>query len=518
MDAIVVLDFGGQTAQLIGRRIRELGVYSEILPGTTPAALLADLPGLTVRGIVLSGSPASVHDADAPVPDPALFDLPTPVLGICYGLQRMVSQRGGRVERSTSREYGRARLRYTGDHPLFRGVPEGLTSWMSHGDHVVAVPEGVRVVAESEHGIPAAIEFSATQIGIQFHPEVTHCEHGNRILENFVVGMAGCATDWSLEDYADAAAAEIRKSVGTSPVLLLISGGVDSTVVAAILLRALDPSQVYLMYVNTGLMRKGETDEVGASLKRLGARHLDLIDAEEEFLSALEGVDDPEKKREIIGDLFIRVQSREIAERIPGDYFLAQGTIYPDIIESGGGVGTYAHVIKSHHNVRSPLVAAKREQGKLIEPLSRLYKDEVRRLGLILGVSRDVIARHPFPGPGLAVRILGAVTPEKCRILREADALYIAELRERGLYDRIWQAFCVLLPLRSVGVTGDTRHYGYVLALRAVNSIDAMTADVFPFSPDDLLAISARITNRIPEIGRVVYDVSSKPPATIEWE
>jgi GMP synthase (glutamine-hydrolysing) len=272
------------------------------------------------------------------------------------------------------------------------------------------------------------------------------------------------------------------------------------------------------MYIDTGLMRKGESDEVAASLRRLGATHLDLIDAGAEFLGALEGVDDPEEKREIIGDLFITVQQREIESRIPGDYFLAQGTLYTDMIESGGGVGKYAHVIKSHHNVRSPLVAAKREAGRVVEPLSRLYKDEVRRLGAILGVASEVIGRHPFPGPGLAVRILGPVTAEKCRILREADAIYIDELRSRGLYDEIWQAFSVLLPIRSVGVTGDTRHYGYVLALRAVTSSDGMTADVFPFGADDLLAISARITNRVPEVGRVVYDVSSKPPATIEWE
>ena len=515
MDTVVVLDFGGQTAQLISRRVREIGVYSEVLPGTTPYAEFAS-PDL--KAIILSGSPSSVHDAGAPAPDRSVVDSGLPTLGICYGLQQLVHRGGGEVARSQAREYGRARLSFVEEHPLFDGVPDRFVSWMSHGDHVTRLPDGARVVAQSDSGVPAAVELAPATFGIQFHPEVTHCEHGNRIIENFVVGIAGARAEWSLEDYIDDASRELRSTVGSKPVLLLISGGVDSTVVAALLLKALPPEQVYLMYVDTGLMRKDESTQVAESLERLGARHLDLIDAGTEFLNALAGVSDPEKKREIIGDLFIRVQSREIAERIPGDYFLAQGTIYPDIIESGGGVGKYAHVIKSHHNVRSPLVAAKREQGKLIEPLSRLYKDEVRRLGIILGVSRDVIARHPFPGPGLAVRILGAVTPEKCRILREADALYISELRERGLYDQIWQAFCVLLPLRSVGVTGDTRHYGYVLALRAVNSTDAMTADVFPFAPEDILAISARITNRIPEIGRVVYDVSSKPPATIEWE
>ncbi|MFW5689872.1 MAG: glutamine-hydrolyzing GMP synthase [Spirochaetota bacterium] len=518
MDAIVVLDFGGQTAQLIGRRIREFGVYSEILPGTSRAEEITSLPGLDVKGIILSGSPASVHDEGAPQPDPDVLALGLPILGICYGLQQFVHRGGGEVARATAREYGRARLRYRAGHPLFEDVPEGFTSWMSHGDHVVHVPTGARIIAESEHGVPAAIALGEQRVGIQFHPEVTHCEYGTKILENFAVGMAGAAREWSLENYVDEASQRIRETVGEEPVLLLISGGVDSTVVGALLLHALDPEQVHLMYVDTGLMRKGESDEVARSLRELGARHLDLVDAGTEFLTALDGVDDPEKKREIIGDLFITVQQREIERRIPGDYFLAQGTLYTDMIESGAGVGKYAHVIKSHHNVRSPLVVAKREAGRVVEPLSRLYKDEVRRLGAILGVSPAVISRHPFPGPGLAVRILGAVTPEKCRILREADAIYLEELRARGLYDEIWQAFTVLLPVRSVGVTGDTRHYGYVVALRAVTSSDGMTADVYPFGAEDLLAISARITNRVPEVGRVVYDVSSKPPATIEWE
>ncbi len=518
MDTIVVLDFGGQTAQLIGRRIRDIGVYSEIMPGATSAEELLGLPGIEVKGIVLSGSPASVHDDDAPVPDEALLTTGIPILGICYGLQQLVHRSGGTVARSTVREYGRSRLSYAADHALFDSVPEGFTSWMSHGDHVLELPEAATIVAKSEHGVPAAIALSDQIVGIQFHPEVTHCEYGTKILENFAVCIAGASREWSLENYVEEASAEIRARLGDEPVLLLISGGVDSTVVAALLLHAIDPDQVYLMYIDTGLMRKNESEEVEASLQRLGAKHLDLIQAGEEFLSALSGVDDPEKKREIIGDLFITVQQREIARRIPGDYFLAQGTLYTDMIESGGGVGKLAHVIKSHHNVRSPLVVAKREAGRVVEPLSRLYKDEVRRLGELLGVLPNVIARHPFPGPGLAVRILGAVTEEKCRILRDADAIYIDELRKRGLYDKIWQAFSVLLPIRSVGVTGDTRHYGYVLALRAVTSSDGMTADVYPFDGEDLLGISARITNQVPEIGRVVYDVSSKPPATIEWE
>jgi GMP synthase (glutamine-hydrolysing) len=515
VDTIIVLDFGGQTAQLISRRIREIGVYSEILPGATSAT---ELDRDEVKGIVLSGSPWSVHDEDPPRPDPAVYSLRKPKLGICYGLQRAASDLGGQVARAERREYGRSRLRFLSDHPLFDEVPDRFVSWMSHGDHVTSLPQGAHVVAESEHGIPAAVLVNDTLMGIQFHPEVTHCEHGTTILRNFAVKIAGASPDWSMANYLENTADSIRGTVGSSEVLLLISGGVDSTVVGALLLNALPAGQVHLMYIDTGLMRKNESREVADSLRHLGAKNLYLVDASERFLSALEGVSDPERKRAIIGDMFIQVQETEIANRITGDYFLAQGTLYPDMIESGGGVGKHAHVIKSHHNVRSPLVAAKREQGRLIEPLALLYKDEVRELGRLLGVRDDVIGRHPFPGPGLAVRILGEVTPERCDLLREADAIFIEELKRRRLYDEIWQAFCVLLPIRSVGVTGDTRHYGEVVALRAVTSLDAMTADVYLFESSDLLEISSLITNQVPGIGRVVYDVSSKPPASIEWE
>jgi len=516
MDKIVVLDFGSQTAQLISRRIREVGVYSEILPGTTPAEELAGDP--SIRGIILSGSPASVHDPDAPAPAPGLYDLPVPMLGICYGLQRAIHDRGGQIGRSESREYGRSRVEIAASHALFAGIPDGFVSWMSHGDHVDELPAGTKIIAVSEHGVPAAVDLGAGFVGIQFHPEVTHCEHGTDILRNFATGIAGASAKWSMENYVEEAGRAIRDVAGAEPVLLLISGGVDSTVVAALLLHALPPEQVYLMYIDTGLMRKDETSEVRTTLAGLGARHVDVVSAEEEFLRELAGVSNPEEKRSIIGDLFISIQEREIAKRIPGGCFLAQGTLYTDMIESGAGVGKHAHVIKSHHNVRSPLVAAKRAAGRLIEPLSRLYKDEVRQLGRLLGIDTAVVSRHPFPGPGLAVRILSDVTREKCEILREADAIYVGELKTRGLYDDIWQAFAVLLPTRSVGVAGDSRKYGHVVALRAVVSADGMTADVYPFPTKDLLEISALITNRVPEVGRVVYDVSSKPPATIEWE
>lgn len=516
MDKILVLDYGSQTTQLISRRIRDLGVYSEVLPGDEP--LLRSL-GEDVKGVILSGSPFSVTDGDAPPAPSSVYELHVPVLGICYGFQRMTHDLGGSVAGHETTEYGRARIEYLEEHPLFEGVPEGFVSWMSHGDSIVEPAPGFRVVARSQNGhIACGHDPSRNITGIQFHPEVSHCEHGDTILANFAFGICGASRDWSIESFVDVACREIESIVGGGRVLLLISGGVDSSVAAALLLHALPAAQVHLMYIDTGLMRKDESSEVAEALHGLGATHLHLVDASERFLSTLEGIDDPEEKRRIIGDTFMQVQQEEISATLGSDYHLVQGTLYTDMIESGRGVGRKAHVIKSHHNVRSPLVDRKRREGKLIEPLARLYKDEVRRLGVLLGLPATTVGRHPFPGPGLAVRILGAVTREKAEVLREADSLYIQELRNRGLYDEIWQAFCVLLPIRSVGVAGDVRKYGYVLALRAVVSRDGMTADVYPFPPEDLLEISALITNKVPEIGRVVYDVSSKPPSTIEWE
>ncbi|HUZ17720.1 MAG TPA: glutamine-hydrolyzing GMP synthase [Spirochaetia bacterium] len=515
MDTILVLDFGGQTAQLITRRIRELGVYSEIVAGTTPysASLLAD-----VKGLIFSGSPYSVYETGSPRPDPRFYESGLPILGICYGFQRMTHDFGGVVALKSVREFGRAPVHLVEQNALFTGVDEGFNSWMSHGDSVERIAEGFRLIGSSESHPAAAFQPERRFFGIQFHPEVTHCEFGMTILENFAVSICGARRQWSIERYLDEITAQIRETAGSEPVLLLISGGVDSTVVGGLLLSSLDPEQVHLMYIDTGLMRKGENSEVVASLEQLGARHIHVVDASSEFLGALRGVADPEEKRRIIGDLFVTVQQREIARAIPGDYFLAQGTLYTDMIESGKGVGAIAHVIKSHHNVRSPLIEAKRASGRLIEPLSRLYKDEVRELGRRIGISPAVLRRHPFPGPGLAVRILGEVTKESCDLLREADSIFIQELLERNLYDKIWQAFSVLLPIQSVGVTGDMRQYGRVLALRAIVSRDGMTADVYPFDVNELAAISSRITNEIRGIGRVVYDISSKPPATIEWE
>ena len=517
LDKILILDFGSQSTQLIGRRIRQLGVYSEIVAGDTP---LGSLPLEGARGIILSGSPSSVYDEGAPRVDTGIYAQGLPILGICYGLQRLSVDHGGSVEGLGHKEYGRARVRVTDRARLFGRLPgDSFVSWMSHGDSVTRVPEGFRLVASSESGIPAAFHDERRRLwGVQFHPEVSHCEFGQEILEGFVSDICGARRDWTMEKFLRRESALLTDTVGTREVVLLISGGVDSSVVGALLLRSLDPKQVHLMYIDTGLMRLGESDEVLAGLRDLGARNLYAIDAAETFYAGLAGVEDPEQKRRIIGDLFIRVQEEQINARGIRGSLLAQGTLYTDMIESGKGVGNKATLIKTHHNVRSPLVEAKRRRGEILEPLSSLYKDEVRELGLALGLKREAVFRHPFPGPGLAVRILGEVTREKCDLLRRADALFISELKTRGLYEKIWQAFCVLLPIRSVGVSGDMRRYGHVLALRAVTSLDAISADVFPFAGTDLLEISSLITNRIPEIGRVVYDISSKPPATIEWE
>jgi GMP synthase (glutamine-hydrolysing) len=397
---------------------------------------------------------------------------------------------------------------------------------MSHGDTLTTLADGLTQYGTSDTGYPAVvIHDTKPWFGLQFHPEVTHCEGGNDILAAFALGVCGCAATWTMEHYVEEARSTLNNRVGENPVLLLISGGVDSTVAGALLLNTLRGEQVHLMYMDTGMMRKDETKIVKANLEKLGARHLHIVCCEEEFLSALKGLTEPEAKRRAIGDLFITIQEREVARLgLPDNYILAQGTLYTDLIESGKGVGKKAHVIKSHHNVGSPLVDAKRTAGKIIEPLDKLYKDEVRRLGHFLGVDADIVNRHPFPGPGLGVRIVGEVTREKCDILREADAIFLEELKARNspagrrLYDEIWQAFAVLLPVRSVGVAGDVRKYGWVLALRAIISADGMTADVYPFETRDLFEISTRITNTVPEIGRVVYDISSKPPATIEWE
>jgi len=517
MDKILILDFGSQSTQLIGRRIRQLGIYSEIVPGDARVEEM-DFDG--ARGIILSGSPFSVYEPGAPKADPRVYARGLPILGICYGLQRLSADNGGSVAPLGKKEYGRARIALEEKTALFARVPgDSFVSWMSHGDSVTEAPHGFRAIARSESGIPAAFANEEKRAwGVQFHPEASHCEHGQDILAAFAIDICGARREWSLESFISREKDTLKSRVGSKDVVLLISGGVDSCVVAALLLRSLDPARVHLMYIDTGLMRQGESEEVIANLKAFGARSLHAVDATERFYAGLAGISDPEQKRRVIGDLFMSVQEQEIARLGICDSFLAQGTLYTDLIESGRGVGEKANLIKTHHNVRSPLVERKRREGLIVEPLASLYKDEVRELGIALGLNRGIVFRHPFPGPGLAVRIVGEVTREKCDLLRRADALFIEELRSRGLYESIWQAFCVLLPIRSVGVSGDMRRYGHVLALRAVTSLDAITADVFPIPMRDLLEISAILTNRIPDIGRVVYDVSSKPPATIEWE
>jgi GMP synthase (glutamine-hydrolysing) len=477
-------------------------------------------------------------------------------LGICYGVQRINFDNGGSVEAMSGKEEGAVEVKGRFPAPedgladfervkrffaafdtslsleaIRNGAeapPSGewaIKSWMSHGDTLTRLAPGFRQYAVSAGGCPSVLVHESKPFyGLLFHPEAAGCERSFEIFASFVFGVSRCSRDWTMEQYAREASSAIAEKVGKNPVLLLISGGVDSTVVAALLLKTLAPEQVHLMYMNTGLMRKDETKSVAASLERLGAKHIHIVHCEDEFLAALKGIEDPETKRKVIGDTFIAIQEREVTRLELQNAFLAQGTIYPDLKESGQGAGKKTQVVKSHHNVGTPLVEAKRKAGLLVEPLEKLFKEEVRALGRHLGVDENIISRHPFPGPGIAVRILGEVTKEKCDILREADAIYIEELKKRkgpqgrSLYDEIWQAFPVLLPVRSTGIAGDKRKYGWVLALRAVTSADAMTADVYPFQTKDLLEISARITDTVKEIGRVTYDISNKPPATIEWE
>jgi len=546
MDKILVLDFGSQTTQLIARRIRDLGVYTEIIPGDSQ--LTDSIVTREVKGIILSGSPESVYDAGS-APDKKIYNCVRdsggimPLLGICYGLQRMTYDLGGKVEALPHVEYGRINVQITENRELvteknrqfLKNFKSSFTAWMSHGDTLTKLAPGFKEYGTSATGYPAVTAHETMPwYGLQFHPEVTHCEDGDNILGAFVFNVCGCEKSWSMERYIEELNQNLKERAADNPVLLLISGGVDSTVAGAALLKALKPEQVHLMYFDTGLMRKNETAAVKTILGKLGAKNVHIIMCEEEFLSALKGKTAPEEKRKTIGDLFISIQEREVSRlKLPESYLLAQGTLYTDLIESGQGIGKKAHVIKSHHNVASPLVDAKRRAGKIIEPLDRLYKDEVRRLGRFLGVDEEAIRRHPFPGPGLATRIIGEVTKTKCDILREADAIFIEELKKRkrknsevSLYDDIWQAFAILLPIRSTGIhtrndpdaDSPGREYGFVLALRAITSSDGMTADVYPFERNDLMEISARITDSVKEIGRVIYDISSKPPATIEWE
>jgi GMP synthase (glutamine-hydrolysing) len=510
-ELVLVFDFGSQFAQLIARRVRELNVFCQIVRHDLSADRVREL---NPKGIILSGGPASVYEPNAPKCDPALFDLGVPVLGICYGMQLAVQHLGGTVAPAESREFGRATLTVTDPEPLFRGHPSEAAVWMSHGDQVQAVAADFVPLATTDTCPLAAVRHARRPVyGIQFHPEVSHTPHGGLVLANFLRDVCGCQGLWKMQTFIDRTVEEIRAKVGRKRVICGLSGGVDSSVCAALLLKAIGP-QVACIYVDNGLMREGETEKVRHTFKDWFKADLHVVDATDRFLSALKGVTDPQQKRKIIGHVFIDAFKHE-AKSIPDAEFLAQGTLYPDVIESGGAADGPAATIKTHHNVGG-LPA---ELGfALIEPLRDLFKDEVRRLGLDLGLPEEVVWRHPFPGPGLAVRCLGEITPEKLATLRKADRIFLEELHRSGWYRKTSQAFAVLLPVQSVGVMGDGRTYENAVALRAVQTDDFMTAD-WSRLPDDLLArVSSAIINKVRGVNRVVYDVSSKPPATIEWE
>jgi GMP synthase (glutamine-hydrolysing) len=515
---ILILDFGAQYTQLIARRVREIGVYCEILPWDCGDEAVRRFGA---RGIILSGGPESVTDAQPPSAPGAVFELGVPVLGICYGMQTMAAQLGGRVAPSAHREFGYASVRRTAASRLLDGIVDDgaaetgvLDVWMSHGDRVESLPPGFTAIAATANAPLAAMADDARRYyGVQFHPEVTHTRAGRAILERFVRGICGCDALWDAGHIVDDAMARVREQVGRDGVLLGLSGGVDSSVVAALLHRAIG-DQLTCVFVDHGLLRLGEGDQVMETFAaHLGIRVI-RVDAADRFFAALEGEEDPERKRKIIGKLFIDVFEEE-SKRLDGVKWLAQGTIYPDVIESAGAKTGKAHVIKSHHNVGG---LPERMHLKLLEPLRELFKDEVRRLGLELGLPREMVFRHPFPGPGLGVRILGRVTRDAAELLRRADAIFIEEMRAHGLYDSVSQAMAIFLPVRSVAVMGDGRRYDWVIALRAVETVDFMTAHWARLPYDFLDVVARRIVNEVRGVSRVVYDISGKPPATIEWE
>jgi GMP synthase (glutamine-hydrolysing) len=520
---ILILDFGAQYTQVIARRIRELQVYSEVVRFDLPAT---EVDRLQPNGLILSGGPASVYDKDAPHPDPEIFSLGIPVLGICYGMQLLAHHLGGQVEFSPRREYGAAILHVLDGSKLFEGLGAQLDIWNSHGDKLTALPKGFHAIARTENSPFAAIENREHNLfAVQFHPEVAHTPRGKEILRNFVYHVCHCAMDWTMGSFIEEACARIRRQLGDEKVVLGLSGGVDSSVTAALLHKAIG-DQLTCIFVNNGLLRVREEEMVQRVFGENFHIRLKYVDASERFLAALKGVSDPEEKRKIIGNEFIAVfqhateellaQDRENKARKHGGYrFLAQGTLYPDVIESVSIGGNPASLIKSHHNVGG---LPEKMHFELVEPVRQLFKDEVRQVGLQLGLPREIVYRQPFPGPGLAVRILGEVTPERLSILREADTIVQSEMEASDWYYRVWQSFAILLPVRSVGVMGDQRTYENTVVLRIVESQDGMTADWVRLPYELLARISSRISNEVRGVNRVCYDISSKPPSTIEWE
>lgn len=511
-EKIVILDFGSQYTQVIARRVRECNVYSVIVPFSTPAPELA---AMRPAGIILSGGPSSVYAQDAPLPHKDIFTLAVPMLGVCYGLQIFAHFLGGKVEKGLKREYGKGTLTVSDSScPLFHNLPKSLQVWNSHGDKLTKIPGGFKPVAVTGNSEYAAIENRGRKLfGLQFHPEVVHTPRGREIISNFVHGVCGCGKGWNMRNYADLAVEQIRAEVGSEKVILGLSGGVDSSVAAALLHKAIG-GQLTCIFVNNGLLRAREAEVVREVFGKNFHIKLQYEDASKIFLSRLKGVTDPERKRKIIGRTFIEV-FQAATRRAGAAKFLAQGTLYPDVIESVPIAGNPAALIKSHHNVGG---LPRKMKFKLVEPLKCLFKDEVRLLGEQLGVPREIVWRQPFPGPGLAVRILGEVTPARCEILRNADAIVVQEMKASGWYYKIWQSFAVLLPVRSVGVMGDERTYDYTIAIRAVESQDGMTADWVKLPYELLEKLASRVVNEVKGVNRCVFDITSKPPGTIEWE
>ena len=508
---IVVLDFGSQYTQVIARRIREANVFSKVVPYNTT---IRNLKKISPVGIILSGGPASVHLKGAPKPRKEIFELGIPILGICYGLQLMAAMLGGEVKKSKHREYGRSKLSIKKMGLLFNKLPKELTVWNSHGDCLVKLPKGFRTLAKTENSDYASIEYPSKKFyGLQFHPEVEHSQRGVDIIRNFLFDICKCSGDWGMEDFTNTAIKEIRKTVGDKKVILGLSGGVDSSVAAALIHKAIG-NQLTCIFVDNGLLRLNERNQVKELFKKFIPGKLRVALAGKLFLSRLKGITNPETKRKIIGKTFIEVFDSEVKKLGKVD-FLAQGTLYPDVIESVPIEGNPASLIKSHHNVGG---LPKKMKLALLEPLRELFKDEVRNLGRALGLNEGVLMRHPFPGPGLGVRVVGSLNTRNLRILKEADAIFIDELKDSGWYHNLWQAFCVFLPVKSVGVMGDERTYENVICIRAVTSSDAMTADWAKLPDKLLLKVSNRIINEVEGANRVVYDISSKPPSTIEWE